>query len=74
MKKFVPKREFLEFIEEKEIVSIHDLIEHFGFSYKSAANRLYKYVREGLLEPLYTERGKYILSVKGIKRLEALRR
>jgi len=42
------KREVLAFFEEREAVTIHSLIDRFGYSYEGAKKRIYLLHREGL--------------------------
>lgn len=70
----VPKVTFLQFIDDHEAVGPAELAAHFGLQYNSAQWRLWKLKKEGLVEPLLSERGKWILSALGSTRLEYLRR
>jgi hypothetical protein len=62
------KREVLAFFEEREVVTIHSLMDRFGYSYYGARNRLRGLYQEGLIEPLF-ERGTWGLTQKGVRRL-----
>lgn len=63
------KIEVLEFITEREIVSIHDLVEYFGYRYATANWRLWRLQKEGLVSKLGAVRGKWVLTEKGYSRL-----
>ena len=45
------KLEVLEFIRRRRIVTIMDLIDQFGYRYWGARRRLYRFNKEGLVEP-----------------------
>jgi len=60
--------EVLSFFEEREVVTIHSLIDKFGYCYKGAESRLRLLHREGLIEPLFV-RGTWGLTRKGERRL-----
>ena len=64
------KREVLAFFEEREVVTIHSLMDRFGYLYKGAEKRIYLLHKEGLIEPLF-ERGTWGLTRKGERRLIA---
>lgn len=68
------KLEVLKFIDEHEVIGPLDLMNYFGLSRSGAGNRLYRLQKAGLIEPLSTERGQWVLSVKGHNHLEFLRR
>ena len=70
---FIPKLKFLQFIEDEEIVGPQAIADKFGISYHAAAVRLWRYQKKGLVEPLVTQYGKWILSPKGDKHLNVLR-
>jgi hypothetical protein len=72
------KREFLEFIKEREIITAYDLIERFGYSYSYACKRLSLLKRQGLVQDIgdtpSTYRGQWCLTEKGYKKLHFLER
>ena len=70
----ITKFEILEVINEYEIIGPTELGNYFGKTYAWAAMRINKLYRVGLVEPLGIERGKWVLSVEGDKRLHYLRR
>ena len=63
------KEEVLLFIRDREWLTIHDLMEQFGYRYKGAEKRLYRLAREGLATP-WIERGQWTLTQDGFRRLE----
>lgn len=73
-KVFVSKRKFLEQIDQLEVVEITQLGNYLDMSYHATANRLHRYVKAGLVEPLGIERGKYCLSNKGYAALDYLKK
>lgn len=62
------KKEVLAFFDEREVVTIHSLIDKFGYRYKGAESRLRLLHREGLIEPL-RDRGTWGITRKGERRL-----
>jgi hypothetical protein len=69
------KKEFLEFIEDREIVTAHQLTNWFGYSYSYACKRLSLLKKQGLVEnPARSCRGQWCLTVKGCTRVDFLRR
>ena len=66
--------EVLELFDRLQLVSAIDLMNEFKYSEKFARTKLTRLHHAGLTEPAITERGKWILSVKGEKRLRYLRR
>jgi gamma-glutamylcyclotransferase (GGCT)/AIG2-like uncharacterized protein YtfP len=73
-KVFVSKRKFLEKIDELEIVEITQLANYLDMTYHATANRLHRYVKAGLVEPLGMVSGKYCLSNKGYIALDYLKK
>lgn len=53
---------------EEEIITIHSLMDNFGYTYKGAQKRLYLLQREGLIAPLMA-RGTWGLTDLGERRL-----
>ncbi len=43
------KKEVLRFIRNRDFVTVHDLVERFGYKYKGAEKRLYTPTRQGLI-------------------------
>lgn len=74
MRKWRPVRatklEALNFIRKREIVTIHDLIDYYGYSYSGAKHRLLSLKKQGLIAALGVERGKYVLSELGFNKLK----
>jgi len=72
------KRELLEFIKEREIITAYDLIERFGYSYSYAYKRLSLLKKQGLVDDLgatpSTYRGQWCLTKKGYNKLHFLER
>lgn len=62
------KREVLSFFRDSGVVTLHSLMDRFGYSYDGARKRIYLLHREGLIEPLL-ERGSWGITVKGERRL-----
>ena len=73
-KTFVPQIDVLKLIDNKEIVGAIDLVNYLDMTDAAAAKRLYRLHKAGYIEPLGIERGKWVLTNKGIKQLEYLRR
>lgn len=69
----VPKLEILRFFEKITLVGAVDLVNEFKYTELSARNKLSRLNKEGLIEPGITEKGKWLLSVKGEKKLKYLR-
>ena len=67
------KKEFLEFIREREIVTAYDLIERFDYSYSYAYKKLSLLKKQGLVQDIgdtpSTQRGQWCLAEKGYERL-----
>lgn len=57
----------LDFIRKNDFVTIHDLIDTFGYRYDGARSKLYTLKKWGYIENL--ERGKWFLTEKGYKKL-----
>lgn len=72
------KKEILEFIQEREIITAHDLIECFGYTYSYSYKRLSLLKKQGLVHDLgdtpSTYRGQWCLTEKGYERLYFLQR
>ncbi|MBA7693162.1 hypothetical protein ES703_101738 [subsurface metagenome] len=73
-KTFVPQIDVLRLIDNKEIVGAIDLVNYLDMTHAAAAKRLYRLHKASHIEPLGIERGKWVLTNKGIKQLEYLRR
>jgi len=67
------KKELLEFMWERKIITAHDLIARFGYSYSYACKRLSLLKKRGLVEDMgdtpSTHRGQWCLTEKGHKKL-----
>lgn len=63
------KEEVLLFIRDREWVTIHDLIEQFGYRYKGAERRLYRLARQRLITP-WLQKGQWNLTQDGTRRCE----
>lgn len=72
------KKEFLEFIEDREVVTAHQLTTWFGYSYSYACKRLSLLKKQGLVQSLgntpSSYRGQWCLTDKGYTRVDFLRR
>ena len=72
------KKEFLEFMREGEIITAHDLMNEFGYSYSYAYKRLSLLKKQGLVHDIgdtpSTYRGQWRLTEKGYERLHFLQR
>jgi hypothetical protein len=72
------KKEILDFIKRREIITPHDLIEWFGYTYSYACKRLSLLKKQGLVHDLgdtpSTYRGQWCLTDKGYERLYFLER
>jgi len=68
------KIEVLELFDRLQLVGALDLMNEFKYSEKFARTKLTRLHKQGLTEPAITEKGKWILSVKGEKRLQYFRR
>ena len=70
------KKEFLEFMWERQIITANDLIAHFGYSYSYACKKLSLLKKQGLIEDMgdtpSTYRGQWCLTEKGHERLHFL--
>jgi hypothetical protein len=70
------KKEFLEFIWEREIVTARDLMNQFGYSYSYACKRLSLLKNQGLVLDMgntpSTYRGQWCLTTKGHEKLHYL--
>jgi len=70
----IDKTKILSYFEEQEIVGPLQLANFFGMRYKWATRRIERLSKQGLIEPLTNERGRWALSVKGTNTLNYLRR
>ena len=72
------KKEFLEFMWKREIITARDLIAYFGYSYSYAYKRLGLLKKQGLVHDIgntsSTYRGRWRLTEKGYERLHFLQR
>jgi HD superfamily phosphodiesterase len=70
------KREFLEFMREREMITAYDLIDRFGYSYSYACKRLSLLKKQGLVHDMgdtpSTHRGQWCLTEKGHEKLHFL--
>ena len=71
---FADKKQALELIDKRGVIGPIDLVDHFGISYKGAAQRIYRLHKAGLIEPMKVEKGKWTLSPQGDNHLAYLRR
>jgi len=69
----VPKVDILKLFDKMTLVGAVELVNEFRYTELSARNKLARLKKEGLIEPAITEKGKWVLSVKGEKRLNYLR-
>ena len=72
-KVFVSKSKFLGQIEELEVVEILQLANYLDMTYHPTANRLHRYVKAGLVEPLGIERASTVFQ-KGYAALDYLKK
>lgn len=63
------KSEVLRSIRDRDFVTVHDLIERFGYKYKGAEKRLYNLAREGLITQ-WIERGQWSLTQDGYRKAD----
>ena len=70
----ITKLEVLELIDDNEIIGRREWANYFGMSYNWATIRIHRLSKAGLIEPLSIERGRWVLSVEGHRRLDFLRR
>jgi len=63
------KEEVLLFIRDREWLTLHDLIEQFGYRYKGAERRLYRLAHAGLITP-WIEKGQWTLTQDGYRKCE----
>ena len=61
------KEEVLLFIRDREWITLHDLLEQFGYKYKGAEQRLYRLARAHLITPWITK-GQWTLTQDGTKK------
>lgn len=64
------KLDVLKFIHLREIVEIGDLVNQFGYTYKSAIGRLHRLEKAKLVEKLGTRPGVYCLTTEATRRLQ----
>ena len=72
--RFIGKIEVLKLIEEMEVVRSFDLFDYLDMTLKAAVMRIYRMNKAGLIEPLGSEKGKWVLSVKGYEHLAYLKK
>jgi len=63
------KVEALRFIRDREFVTVHDLMDRFGYKYKGALKRLRTLREEGLITQ-WTDWGQWTLTQAGERRLD----
>jgi ribosomal protein S25 len=67
------KKEFLEFMEERELITAHNLVNQFGYSYSYACKKLSLLKKQGLVQDMGSTptsyRGQWYLTNKGYRRL-----
>lgn len=63
------KEEVLLFIRDREWITIHDLVNQFGYKYKGAEKRLYNLARESMITP-WIERGQWTLTQDGERKCQ----
>jgi len=72
------KREILSFIKEREIITPHDLVEQFDYTYSYASKKLSLLKKQGLVQDLgntpSSYRGQWCLTNMGYERLYYLQR
>ena len=67
------KLQVLDFFERHQPVGIIELMNEFQYTHNYARLKIVRLHRTGLIEPAITEKGEWIPSVKGEKRLKYLR-
>lgn len=65
------KLEVLEFIKRRRLVFIYQLVEEFGYTYRSAKCRLGRLKKQGLV--ISDSKGCWVLTDEGIRRLRWLK-
>ena len=73
-KTFVPLTDVLKLIDNQEIVGAISLVNYLDMTHTAATQRLYRLHKAGYIEPLGIQKGKWVLTNKGIRQLEYLRR
>ncbi len=73
-KTFVPQIDVLKLIDNQEIVGVLTLVNYLDMTHTAATQRLYRLHKASYIEPLGIERGKWVLTNKGVRQLEYLRR
>lgn len=73
-KTFVRLINVLKLIDKQEIIGAIDLVNYLDMTDAAARQRLYRLHKAGHIEPLGIEKGKWVLTNKGIRQLEYLRR
>jgi len=63
------KIDVLDFIHRKDIITVHDLIDRFGYSYNGAVRRISLLHLERLIQPVF-QRGTWGLTEKACRKLE----
>lgn len=70
------KKEFLEYIRKREMITAYDLMGEFGYSYSYTCKKLSLLKKQGLTDDMgntpSTHRGQWCLTEKGYKRLHFL--
>ena len=57
----------LEFMGKREVVTVRDLISEFNYSYKGAAQKLWRLKKQGLVAGM--GRGYWVMTIDGYRRL-----
>ena len=70
----IGKVRVLKYIDDEDIASPTELANYFDMIYDWATLRLGRLHKAGYIEPLGIERGKWVLTNKGVRQLEYLRR
>jgi hypothetical protein len=72
-REYTTKAEVMLFIDSEEIVTEVQVQAEFGLTVSAAKGRIYRLWRQGLIEPLGIEAGKWVLSPRGVGYVEYLK-
>jgi hypothetical protein len=72
-REYTSKTEVMLFIDSEEIVTEVQVQAELGLTVSAVRGRMYRLWRQGLIEPLGIEAGKWVLSPRGIRYVEYLK-
>jgi hypothetical protein len=72
-KDYISKAEFLLFVDREEVVTQVQVEAEFGLRESGAWFKIHRLWRQGYLEPLGIEPGKWVLSPRGVEYVEYLK-